>query len=238
MIVAQTSCLRKVLVVLLILTCLTGFAHLAYTITTRGVAALRWQRDHPGKSKGSKSKIKAAPKPAPDFSAGNCLAWRNTAQCKSDGPFEHDRSCKDTIPNGQSGYCQCSNYTVAHSTCKHEPLVCKEACDSARGGCVGWVTEAAYRPHSCKRLHSKHTKEAMDCQTWVPEYLSGYCLCADGQRVPEHGFACGHLPLMCSSICESNNRTQQVSKFRNVPDPTLPKGVVRTRRRRFDIFNY
>jgi len=63
----------------------------------------------------------------------SCVMWRQTGGCKPDGPRESakDLPCSYPVPNGNSGYCECSHgITVARNTCEHDSFTCQEKCAS------------------------------------------------------------------------------------------------------------
>jgi hypothetical protein len=75
-----------------------------------------------------------SPPPAPavvEPPIGECIAFRRTAGCRSDGPREPwgDRGCSDTVVGGVSGYCECTGGRMAaESSCTHVGFSCVVAC--------------------------------------------------------------------------------------------------------------
>ena len=62
----------------------------------------------------------------------NCVKWRQTGQCKSDGPREpnNDKECVSVIADGWSGYCECADGRKAlEKGCDdHVYATCNQAC--------------------------------------------------------------------------------------------------------------
>jgi hypothetical protein len=61
----------------------------------------------------------------------DCVAFRRTAGCDPEGSREHmgDLNCTDTVPDGVSGYCECTEgRTAAHVECAHAGLRCADVC--------------------------------------------------------------------------------------------------------------
>eukprot|EP00656_Telonema_subtile_P018394 TRINITY_DN19932_c0_g1_i2.p1 TRINITY_DN19932_c0_g1~~TRINITY_DN19932_c0_g1_i2.p1 ORF type:complete len:235 (+),score=15.65 TRINITY_DN19932_c0_g1_i2:108-812(+) len=230
MIVAQTSFLRKLLVICFILACVSGFSHVLYTILTRGIASLRWQRDHPrSKSSSGGSRTRLETKMNPAHAYGNCLYWRNTKGCVPGGQFEFYKPCREKIRNGASGYCQCKNHTAGHSTCAHEQLVCADECKKPKA-CDTWVTTAVSTP-DCQTKNPRVMP--LDCIADVPSHVSGYCQCGDGERVPTQGeLPCGHSRLSCGVVCEASNRTHALLNYQLRGSGFGSAGKAATTRRR------
>ena len=60
-----------------------------------------------------------------------CSGWRQTGGCSPHGPREPggDRGCRNVIPPGASGYCECENGRRAgQSTCDHDEFTCESLC--------------------------------------------------------------------------------------------------------------
>jgi len=62
-------------------------------------------------------------------SSGNsCVKWRQTGLCGQGSREPHnDRDCDVTIPDGDSGYCECGHGHVQFG-CKHKPHQCEQVC--------------------------------------------------------------------------------------------------------------
>ncbi|CCI10142.1 unnamed protein product [Albugo candida] len=63
-----------------------------------------------------------------------CIGWRATSNCSPHAIKnpKKDRSCKETISKGESGFCECEGRRrVRDSTCDHHPFTCEEACKVA-----------------------------------------------------------------------------------------------------------
>ena len=67
-----------------------------------------------------------------DGRSTDCVAWRQTASCRPDGPREafFDLPCDAKVPSGKSGYCQCGdNSKKGIARCnQYRPFTCNEAC--------------------------------------------------------------------------------------------------------------
>eukprot|EP00658_Telonema_sp_P-2_P014802 TRINITY_DN15653_c0_g1_i2.p1 TRINITY_DN15653_c0_g1~~TRINITY_DN15653_c0_g1_i2.p1 ORF type:complete len:231 (-),score=28.35 TRINITY_DN15653_c0_g1_i2:245-937(-) len=221
--------MRKGTVLLAITIVVLGFAHIMYVLCSQGLASLRYSRENwHNRHKPSNS---PAPVINPRHAAGNCLYWRNTGGCRPDGRYERDRSCTDRIPRGSSGYCQCVNYTVAHSNCVHPKFKCEDMCSTGERVCEGWVTTGVWTP-SCARLEKEQKQVNLDCTTTVHPKLAGYCQCANGDRVPGAGMKCGHRPLSCGALCEAPNRTLALFAAQQSGVAGPPSNRAHTRRRR------
>lgn len=80
--------------------------------------------------------------PAPEFLAlpieptDNCLAWRQTKQCRADGEREplEDERCDVRISFDRSGFCECSATETIPLDCDHDEGSCDQYCDRKRGG--------------------------------------------------------------------------------------------------------
>lgn len=225
-----TPRVHKLLAILFLLGTCAGLAHALWVIGSRLPGAFKYKspkRSHSTSSSHSKLPIK----PNPGFSAGECEYWRNTAGCDPAGNFEFDRSCKDSIPGGASGYCQCRNFTAAHSNCNHKHFRCMDICAQAGAGGMCRASIVS-RPGDCRpRPKAKPGKKLkpkrIDCVTSIQPEVQAYCECTNGQRVPSVGnIACGHLPFSCGVLCEAKNKTQALS---------LLHPVKSTRRRRWRL---
>lgn len=66
-----------------------------------------------------------------------CKAWRETRDCDPDGLREPqlDRHCKDEVPTGHSGYCQCrgDDKQIVRFNCKHRTIRCEQLCEGMVG---------------------------------------------------------------------------------------------------------
>jgi hypothetical protein len=73
-----------------------------------------------------------APPPAVPQPGAACIGWRQTGDCKSNGPREpgNDKGCDASIESGWSGFCECAGGTVGVD-CDHAPATCAQACRSA-----------------------------------------------------------------------------------------------------------
>lgn len=63
-----------------------------------------------------------------------CIGWRATSNCSPHAIKnpKKDRSCKETISKGESGFCECEGRRrVRESRCDHHPFTCEEACKVA-----------------------------------------------------------------------------------------------------------
>jgi hypothetical protein len=57
---------------------------------------------------------------------------------------EKDRKCSQTIPSGDSGYCECEDGKRAQEVgCEHEPFRCKDECRKLFGEAPSAGGEAA-----------------------------------------------------------------------------------------------
>eukprot|EP01062_Namystynia_karyoxenos_P028937 TRINITY_DN21844_c0_g1_i1.p1 TRINITY_DN21844_c0_g1~~TRINITY_DN21844_c0_g1_i1.p1 ORF type:complete len:155 (+),score=48.17 TRINITY_DN21844_c0_g1_i1:178-642(+) len=74
--------------------------------------------------------------PKPLTPTADCVAWRQTGECRGDGPREGtaDSPCEETIQSGRSGFCECQGGARAEHSCGHEPLSCEAACKALRAG--------------------------------------------------------------------------------------------------------
>eukprot|EP00051_Salpingoeca_urceolata_P029398 m.489802 g.489802 ORF g.489802 m.489802 type:complete len:643 (-) comp27125_c0_seq1:107-2035(-) len=62
---------------------------------------------------------------------GNCVGWRQTANCDPDGDRLPDRDldCSQPVPESASGFCECAGgRIVAKSGCHHASFTCAHAC--------------------------------------------------------------------------------------------------------------
>jgi len=128
-----------------------------------------------------------------------CIAFRQTSACDPKGAREPwlDRSCREEVPGGVSGYCECTE-----GTRKHE-LGCEEARDSFNcldvcvpvEGCQGWKQTGGCDPDGMR----EESKD-LSCRKAVQQGSSGYCLCADGQRTAL--MSCSHNGgFTCEARC-------------------------------------
>ena len=66
-----------------------------------------------------------------------CVKWRQTKECKSDGPRwpKKDKSCDTPIEVGWSGYCECSDGKIAmeKGCISGRYRTCNDACSLLEG---------------------------------------------------------------------------------------------------------
>ena len=60
-----------------------------------------------------------------------CVMWRATANCSSDGERtpDADRGCFEFVPHDASGWCECAGgHTTEPTECEHEAFTCQREC--------------------------------------------------------------------------------------------------------------
>ena len=66
---------------------------------------------------------------------GWCISWRQTGDCRPDGPREpgKDKPCGDSIASTNSGYCECANSVLVSLVgCGHPAFACNDECPRRR----------------------------------------------------------------------------------------------------------
>jgi hypothetical protein len=126
-----------------------------------------------------------------------CIAWRQTGQCKGDGPAEpcNDKSCSTNIPADSSGYCECADGRHVAFDCQHPALTCEQQCGAAivsSGQCVSWRQTGQSRADG-----PREPANDKSCESWIAPDWSGLCECA-GKTVP---FDSKHPPFACATVC-------------------------------------
>ena len=70
--------------------------------------------------------------------SGNCVSWRQTGECRSDGPREpqNDKGCFVVIEDGWSGFCECRDGGKANEKAcnSHIHTTCNDACSAREIG--------------------------------------------------------------------------------------------------------
>ena len=122
-----------------------------------------------------------------------CQGWRNTGGCSEHGPNEHvnDRTCTQTVPQGDSGYCECSHIVDGHPVafnkggvgCGHTTFNCSAVCGGtdlpamlpAAETCAAWrETKGCDDTADPAKREPTHDKA---CDASVVPGISGYCEC-------------------------------------------------------------
>lgn len=131
-----------------------------------------------------------------------CVRWRQTGQCNPNGQREPqgDRGCREEIPAGSSGYCECGQGRRARmSTCDHRPFSCKEECKKLRRyTCIGWRQTGG-----CSSEGVREVNGDKGCDQQIDTGSSGFCECGEGYRVRKPGCEkrLMYEPFTCSEEC-------------------------------------
>jgi len=89
----------------------------------------------------------------PEAEMPECVGWRQTADCTSDGTREpqNDRGCITKVESEQSGFCDCGNRTLAKDCGSVSWSTCLEACTGERlASTTRYYVSEAGNPHRFK----------------------------------------------------------------------------------------
>ena len=131
--------------------------------------------------------------PTDPTQAAGCEGWRNTGGCSEHGPNEHDNdlTCTQTVPQGDSGYCECTHIVDGHPVafnkggvgCGHTTFNCSAVCDGTDLPAILPTVEkcAAWREtKECDNTADPAKREPANdkaCDASIEPGISGYCEC-------------------------------------------------------------